>query len=77
MLNIMLIGQGPGNDLILHEKFHITILADGTVTSFHDNSVWSASNPAQGALLSVESAGLGTSGVESGSSAWVSCPASP
>ena len=37
VLNIMLIGQGPGNNLILHEKFHVTILADGTVTSFHDN----------------------------------------
>ena len=33
----MLIGQGPGNNLILHENFHVTILADGRVTSFHDN----------------------------------------
>ena len=35
--NIMLIGQGPGNNLILHGTFHVTVLADGTVTAFHDN----------------------------------------
>lgn len=35
--NMALIGQGPGNNFTLHENFHITILADGTVTSFHDN----------------------------------------
>ncbi len=35
--NLMIIGQGPGNNLVLHETFHITILADGRVTSFHDN----------------------------------------
>jgi hypothetical protein len=35
--NIMLIGQGPGNNLVLHTTFHITILANGTATSFHDN----------------------------------------
>ena len=35
--NLMIIGQGPGNNLVLHATFHITILADGRVTSFHDN----------------------------------------
>jgi hypothetical protein len=35
--NMMLIGQGPGNNLILHADFHVTVLADGTVTAFHDN----------------------------------------
>jgi hypothetical protein len=35
--NMMLIGQGPDNNLILHATFHVTVLADGTVTAFHDN----------------------------------------
>jgi hypothetical protein len=35
--NMLLIGQGPGNNLVLHANFHVTVLADGTVTSFHDN----------------------------------------
>ncbi len=35
--NMMIIGQGPDNNLVLHATFHITILADGTVTAFHDN----------------------------------------
>jgi len=35
--NMMLIGQGPGNNFVLQEHSHITILADGTVTSFHDD----------------------------------------
>ncbi len=35
--NMMLIGQGPGNNLILHSEFHVTVLANGTVTAFHDN----------------------------------------
>ena len=35
--NMMLVGQGPGNNLILHADFHVTVLADGTVTAFHDN----------------------------------------
>jgi hypothetical protein len=32
----MLIGQGPGNNLLTHDVFHITVLASGVVTSFHD-----------------------------------------
>jgi hypothetical protein len=35
--NILLIGQGPGNNFVLQEHSHITVLADGTVTSFHDD----------------------------------------
>ena len=32
-----LVGQGPGNNLFLHENVHTTVLANGVVTSFHDN----------------------------------------
>lgn len=35
--NFRIIGQGPGNNLLVHENFHITVNADGTVTSYHDN----------------------------------------
>jgi len=35
--NFRIIGQGPGNNFLVHENFHITVHADGTVTSFHDN----------------------------------------
>lgn len=35
--NFRIVGQGPGNNYLVHENFHITVLADGTVTSFHDN----------------------------------------
>jgi hypothetical protein len=35
--NFRIIGQGPGNNYLVHEKLHITIHPDGTVTSFHDN----------------------------------------
>jgi hypothetical protein len=35
--NMRLIGQGPGNNLVIHSDFHITVLASGVVTSFHDN----------------------------------------
>ena len=37
VVNMRLIGQGPGNNLTIHDNLHTTILADGTVTSFHDN----------------------------------------
>jgi hypothetical protein len=30
------IGQGPGNNFLFHENFHITLHPDGTVTTFHD-----------------------------------------
>jgi len=35
--NFRIIGQGPGNNFLVHENFHITINANGTVTVFHDN----------------------------------------
>jgi len=35
--NMRLIGQGPGNNLVIHSDFHITVLASGVVTSSHDN----------------------------------------
>jgi hypothetical protein len=35
--NFRIIGQGPGNNFLLHETAHITINADGTVTVNHDN----------------------------------------
>jgi hypothetical protein len=37
VLNMRIIGQGPGNNLTIHDNVHTTVLADGTVTSFHDN----------------------------------------
>jgi hypothetical protein len=35
--NFRIIGQGPGNNLLVHDNFHITINANGTVTAIHDN----------------------------------------
>jgi hypothetical protein len=35
--NFRIIGQGAGNNLLIHDNFHITVNANGTVTSFHDN----------------------------------------
>jgi len=35
--NFRMIGQGPGNNYLMHENLHITINADGTLTVFHDN----------------------------------------
>jgi hypothetical protein len=35
--NFRIIGQGPGNNFLVHENFHITVNANGTVTAFHDN----------------------------------------
>jgi hypothetical protein len=33
--SINFIGQGPGNNFLLHDNFHMTINANGVVTSFH------------------------------------------
>ena len=33
----LLIGQGPGNNLLTHDVFHTTVLANGLVTSWHEN----------------------------------------
>jgi hypothetical protein len=35
--NFRIIGQGSGNNSLVHETEHITINADGTLTVFHDN----------------------------------------
>jgi hypothetical protein len=35
--NFRIIGQGPGNNFVVHENFHLTINANGEVTSVHDN----------------------------------------
>ena len=35
--NFRMIGQGPGNNFLVHETFHSTINADGTTTVYHDN----------------------------------------
>ena len=35
--NFRIIGQGTDNNFLVHDNFHITINANGTVTSFHDN----------------------------------------
>jgi hypothetical protein len=35
--NFRIIGQGPGNNFLVHETLHITVNANGTVTVFHDN----------------------------------------
>lgn len=35
--NFRIIGQGPGNNFLVHETMHITINANGEVTVTHDN----------------------------------------
>jgi hypothetical protein len=35
--NFRIIGQGPGNNFLVHETMHLTINANGTATVFHDN----------------------------------------
>ncbi len=35
--NFRIIGQGPGNNFLVHENLHVTISANGTVTAYHDN----------------------------------------
>ena len=35
--NFKIIGQGPGNNFLVHETFHITVNANGTLTVFLDN----------------------------------------
>lgn len=37
VVNMRIIGQGPGNNLTIHGNVHTTVLANGTVTSFQDN----------------------------------------
>jgi len=35
--NFRIIGQGPGNNFLVHETFHFTINANGNVTAFVDH----------------------------------------
>jgi hypothetical protein len=35
--NFRIIGQGPGNNFLVHENFHLAINANGEVTTAHDN----------------------------------------
>lgn len=35
--NFRLIGQGPDNNRLVHENFHVTVNANGEVTTVHDN----------------------------------------
>jgi len=35
--NFKIIGQGPNNNFLIHENFHLTVNANGTVTAFVDN----------------------------------------
>ncbi len=35
--NFKIIGQGPGNNFLVHENFHFTVNANGQVTAFVDN----------------------------------------
>jgi hypothetical protein len=35
--NFKIIGQGPGNNFLVHENIHVTVLPDGTVTADVDN----------------------------------------
>jgi len=35
--NFRIIGQGPGNNFLVHETLHFTINANGVATVFHDN----------------------------------------
>lgn len=34
--SFLLVGQGPGSNLSIHENFHLTLNPNGTVTSSHD-----------------------------------------
>ena len=35
--NFRMIGQGPGNNYLVHENYHVTINANGELTTTHDN----------------------------------------
>ena len=34
--NFKIVGQGPGNNFMIHETFHVTVNPNGTLTAFHD-----------------------------------------
>jgi hypothetical protein len=35
--NFRMIGQGPGNNFLVHQNVHVTVNANGVVTATHDN----------------------------------------
>jgi len=35
--NFRIIGQGPGNNFLVHDNFHVTVNANGAVTALVDN----------------------------------------
>jgi len=35
--NFRIIGQGPGNNLLVHQTFHVTVTPNGDLTAFVDN----------------------------------------
>jgi hypothetical protein len=35
--NFKIIGQGPGNNFLIHENVHVTVNANNTLTAFHDH----------------------------------------
>jgi hypothetical protein len=35
--NFRIIGQGPGNNYLVHQNFHLTVNANGEVSTAHDN----------------------------------------
>jgi hypothetical protein len=35
--NFRMIGQGPNNNFLVHDNFHVTINANGELTAIHDN----------------------------------------
>lgn len=35
--NFRIVGHGPGNNYMIHENYHLTINANGDVSTFHDN----------------------------------------
>ena len=36
--NFRMIGQGPGNNILVHENFPVTVNANGDITANHDNA---------------------------------------
>jgi hypothetical protein len=36
--NFKIVGQGPGNNFMIHETFHVTVNANGTLTAFVDQT---------------------------------------
>jgi hypothetical protein len=35
--NFKIVGEGPGNNFMIHENFHITVNPNGTLTAYADN----------------------------------------